>query len=211
MKITKYGHACLLLDTEKTRLIIDPGSFTTLPNNLKPIDYIIVTEEHFDHFSEENIDLIAKQNPDVQIFTTNTVKDSLNIKNLDVVSVSGEQTFSLAGLSVTLRERDHAVVHQKSPCKSLTVTIDNTFYYPSDTYEITDERFKVLALPTSGPWFKVTESIDFANKIDAHTIISTHDSLNSKAGNDATNRFITGHIDSSREFVHLADGKSIEF
>lgn len=210
MLITKYGHACLLLETGKTRLIIDPGSFTSLPNNLPKIDFIIITEEHFDHFSEDNINLIVAQNPNVLIYTTNEVKNSLTNPNLNVTAISGEDTFSMANMSVTLRENDHAVVHQKSPCKSLTVSVGNVLYYPSDTYELTNESFKVLALPTSGPWFKVTESIDFANKIDAPTIIATHNSLNSEAGNEVTNRFITGHIDSTRKFLHLLEGESIK-
>jgi L-ascorbate metabolism protein UlaG (beta-lactamase superfamily) len=211
MKLTKYGHACLLLEKDGTNLLIDPGSFTELPADLPKIDFVVVTEEHYDHFNPDNLETIAHSNPDVQIYTTRVVQEKLKDTGLHIHTVTGDQTIQLGTFKVIFSETDHAVVYQKSPCKSLTITVDgDVLYYPSDSYKTIDTKVKVLALPTSGPWFKVSECIEFANAVDSDIVIPTHNGLNSDNGHKVTHNFVVNNIDSAREFVFLTDGESIE-
>lgn len=211
MKLTKYGHACLLLEKDGTNLLIDPGSFTELPNNLPKIDFVVVTEEHYDHFNPGNLETVARNNPDVQIYTTAAVQEKLKDTELHVHTVAGDQAVTLGTFEIAFSETDHAVVYQKSPCKSLTVTVDNdVLYYPSDSYKTIGTSVKVLALPTSGPWFKVSECIEFANTVDSETVIPTHNGLNSDNGHKVTHNFVVNNIDPERTFTYLQVGESIE-
>lgn len=211
MKLTKYGHACLLLEKDDSRLLIDPGSFTDLPDDLPSIDFVIVTEEHFDHLNQDNLDKVAQVNPNVRIYSTKAVAENLEDTDLNVTVVSGDQTIELGDYKVAFSENDHAVVYQKSPCKSLAITVDNDLlYYPSDTYRTIDSKVQILALPTSGPWFKVSECIEFANAIDSEIVLTTHNALNSETGNKVTHNFIVNNIDENRRFVHLNNGECIE-
>lgn len=209
MKITKYGHACLLLEKDDTRLLIDPGSFTELPNDLPEVDFIIVTEEHYDHFNVDNLKRVAsiKSSP---IYTTAIVAENLKGTGLSVHTVSGNLTVDLGPYHVLFSENDHAVVYKKSPCKSLSITINDDVYYPSDTFQTTNKKIKVLALPTSGPWFKVSECIDFVNAIDSKMVIATHNALNSEIGNKVTHNFIVNNLGEDRKFIHLEDNESLD-
>lgn len=211
MKLTKYGHACLLLEKDGMNLLIDPGSFTELPADLPKIDFVVVTEEHYDHFNPDNLETVARANPDVQIYTTTAVHERLKDTELNVHAVTGDQTISLGAFEVAFSETDHAVVYQKSPCKSLTITVDgDALYYPSDSYKTIDTEVKVLALPTSGPWFKVSECIEFANAVDSDIVIPTHNGLNSDNGHKVTHNFVVNNIDPNRTFTYLQVGESIE-
>ncbi|MFO0970747.1 MAG: MBL fold metallo-hydrolase [Candidatus Saccharimonadales bacterium] len=211
MKLTKYGHACLLLEKDSAYMLIDPGSFTELPAGLPKIDFVIVTEEHYDHFNPDNLEMVARANPDVQIYTTTAVQEKLKDADLHTHAVTGDKTISLGAFEVAFSETDHAVVYQKSPCKSLAIMVDgDALYYPSDSYKTIDTKVKVLALPTSGPWFKVSECIEFANAVDSDIVIPTHNGLNSDNGHKVTHNFVVNSIDSAREFVFLTDGESIE-
>lgn len=210
MKITKFEHACLLLEKNGTTLLIDPGSFTTLPDNLPKITFVIITEEHFDHFNVENLEKIVSNNPNVKVYTTQAVQKSLSNGKVSVVTVTGEQTISMDDFTVKLREVNHAVVYKNSPCKSLTVLVDTELYYPSDSFETTKEKVRVLALPTSGPWYKVSTSIEFANTVDSETVVPTHNALNSEIGNTVTQNYIESNIDQSRKLISLAPGESLE-
>ncbi|WP_445518946.1 MBL fold metallo-hydrolase [Streptomyces sp. NEAU-174] len=52
MRLTKFGHACVRIDKDGHRLVVDPGGLTE-PHALDGADAVLVTHEHFDHFSEE--------------------------------------------------------------------------------------------------------------------------------------------------------------
>lgn len=210
MKITKYDHSCMVLDKDSTRLVIDPGSFTELPSNLDGIAFVIVTEEHHDHFSLDNLKKIIDKNPDVQIYTTTAVHNELIELGINAHAISGNQSIELGDFQVEFSETDHAIVYQSSPCKSLAIKIDAKLYYPSDTYRTIDDKITVFALPTSGPWFKVAQSIEFANAIKSEVVLVTHNALNSPIGNKVTNNFIASNIDGARELMFLENGESFE-
>lgn len=208
MKVTKYTHACLILEDGNSRIVIDPGSFTELPDKLSDIVGVIVTEEHYDHFDPEKLKLILQQSPNAMIYTTQNVSDELAKSNIQATAVSGRQTLQIQNFTLTFFETDHAPVYQVSPCKSLSVKINDYLYYPSDSYQTIGEEVYILALPTSGPWYKVSESIDFANSIKSKVVIVTHDAINSEIGNGVTNKFLESHLSNDRRFIHLKPGES---
>jgi len=212
MKITKYGHACLFLEKKGQIVVIDPGCFTKLPSDLPTyITAIIITEEHADHFDMQNIKLLVKNSPSAKVFTTESVGKSLKAEKIDTEIISGDQETTIGDFELKFSETPHAPVYQTSPCQSLTVQINSTLYYPSDSYATTEKEVTVLALPLSGPWYKVSESIDFANAINSRMIITTHNGLNSADGDKVATHHIQSHLkDSSRGWHDLAVGESIE-
>lgn len=212
MKVTKFEHACLVLDNGTSRLVIDPGSFTNLPEDLSNISCVIVTEEHVDHYNLENIQKVLSQSPDAQLFSTATVAGQLKEAGVDCETISGSKDVSVGGFLIAFSEGDHAIVYGKSPCRVLTVKVDDFLYYPSDSYIPTDETVQVLALPTCGPWHKISEAVDFANKINSKQILVTHNGLYNDIGNTVANSFITNNLaDKEREYIFLAVGDSRDF
>lgn len=211
MKLTKYEHACLFLENEQGALVIDPGSFSNLPSDLVNIKVVVVTEEHMDHYNEDNLKKILEQSPEVKIYSTTAVCDQLKKVNIDCTVVEGSKIVNESGFDIKFVEGDHAPTYKKSPCRVLTITIGNFLYYPSDSFITTDEEVQVLALPTSGPWHKLEEAIDFANKVKSNVILATHNFLYSDTGQDVANHFITMNIaDKDREWAYLEVGESKE-
>ena len=49
MKITKFGHSCLLVEEGGARILLDPGKYSILQNNVENVDAIVITHEHQDH------------------------------------------------------------------------------------------------------------------------------------------------------------------
>lgn len=210
MKLTKYEHACIFLDNGQSRLVIDPGCFTTLPHELSGIDVLIITEEHADHFYVENVNKIVCANPNVKIFSTGAVAAELPSDIADVVAVQGEQSTSHAGYELKFYETPHAPIYRKSPCQSIAVKVDNYLYYPSDSYQTIGDTVEVLALPTSGPWLKVSETIDFANYVNSNKIIATHDGLYNSNGHAVIGRNIKTNISNiQREYIYLKPGETL--
>lgn len=212
MKTTKFEHACLILDNGTSRLVVDPGSFTNLPEDLTGISCVVVTEEHVDHFNLENIQKILAQSPDAKVLSTAAVADQLKKAGVTCEAISGEKQTEVGGFKLTFKEGDHAVVYGKSPCRVLTLKVDDFLYYPSDSFIPTDDTVQVLALPTCGPWHKISESVDFANKINSKQILVTHNGLYNETGNTVANSFTSNNLaDKEREYIFLEVGESKEF
>lgn len=210
MKLTKYEHACLILDNGQSRLVIDPGCFTNLPDDLSGVGCIIVTEEHVDHFNLENIQKILKQSPDAKLFSTSVVVDEVAKSGIKAANIQGNETADHVGYHLSFYETPHAAVYRTSPCQSLSLKVDNYLFYPSDSYNTIDDSVEVLALPTSGPWHKLEEAIDLANAINSPTILATHNWLYNEDGEMVANLYIKNNIsDKNRNYVYLKPGDSL--
>ena len=68
MKITKYGHACLVVEQGENRLIVDPGFYTEDLPEVSNVAAIVITHQHDDHCYEPQLDRILANNPDAKIF-----------------------------------------------------------------------------------------------------------------------------------------------
>ncbi len=212
MKVTKYGHACLFVEKNDQTLVIDPGCFTKLPKSIpNNVVAVIITEEHADHYDLPNLELLLEVNPEAIVYTTSVVSNILKAINISAVAIEGRSTKNAGDFTLHFSETPHAVVHKTSPCQSLSVQVDDSIYYPSDSYQTITGKVSLLALPVSGPWYKVTESIDFVNSIDSRKILPTHNALNSPVGNMVAQNHIKAHLEENgREWVDLKDGESLE-
>jgi L-ascorbate metabolism protein UlaG (beta-lactamase superfamily) len=69
MKITKFGHCCLLIDEKSLRILIDPGKYSDGQNSITNIDVVLITHEHQDHLHVDSVKSIIANNPSVRIMT----------------------------------------------------------------------------------------------------------------------------------------------
>lgn len=210
MKLTKYEHACLILDNGTSKLVIDPGCFTKLPENLTGVSCLVITEEHVDHFDIDNVQKVLDQNLELKILTTQAVNVQLSEVGISSSVIEGEQTVEEGGYNLSFYETPHAPVYKTSPCRSLSVKVDDYLFYPSDSYNVIKDEVEILALPTSGPWHKLEEAIDFANSINSQKMLVTHNALYSDEGQMVANNFIKANIaDKSQEYIYLKPGESL--
>jgi len=78
MKVTKFGHCCLLIEEKGLRILTDPGSYSTAQNDIKNIDVILITHEHADHMHIPSLKNCIKNNPKARIITNKGVAKMLD-------------------------------------------------------------------------------------------------------------------------------------
>src|SRR3954471_7560361 len=98
MKLTKYEHACVVLEEQGKRLIIDPGEFTAAFGGTDNVVAVVVTHIHGDHFSQEHLDAIVAANPEVIVFTTPEVAQHWADPHATSVKAGDEQPVGLFNL-----------------------------------------------------------------------------------------------------------------
>ena len=54
MRITKFGHACVRLETGDHTIVLDPGGFTE-PEAVDGATAVLITHEHADHYSPDHL------------------------------------------------------------------------------------------------------------------------------------------------------------
>ena len=64
MKITKFGHCCLLIEEGEAQILTDPGNYNDTPE-VENLDAILITHEHSDHFHLDALKAILENDPSV--------------------------------------------------------------------------------------------------------------------------------------------------
>jgi L-ascorbate metabolism protein UlaG (beta-lactamase superfamily) len=188
MTITKYEHACMLLEEQEKQLLIDPGSFTKSLESLPNLAAIIVTHAHFDHLDKDRVMELSKASK-APVFSTAEVAEQL--KGADVTVVEPGKEYQVGPFQMVFYGQDHAPIHESVDIgQNVGVFINDTLYYPGDSFEIPDKAVKVLATPISGPWMKTGEAMDFVEKIKPQVIIPVHDALHSDTGHMVSDNYL---------------------
>lgn len=187
MKLTKYSHACFTIESQGSKLIVDPGIWTKLPDVLTNVEAIIITHEHADHFHPDNITKIQTQNPSSQILTTESVARRLPL----AIPVKPKSEQTTKKFRFQFFGGEHAFIHSSAPkVQNLSILINDKVYYPGDSYFLPEKPPPVLLMPLAAPWLKVSESIKFLREAKATTAFPTHDYILSDEGKELYDRII---------------------
>ena len=210
MRITKHGHACLEVEIDSQTLIIDPGSYTEELTGLGKVVAIVITHKHDDHCDEAKIAKIKADNPNVQIFGTSEVAARLSGDNVSTV-YHGDY-YEVGPFKLEFFGDMHQIIHQSIPLiQNTAVLVNGDLYYAGDSYTPPDQKVKVLACPTSAPWLKIGDVMDFINEIKPEICFPTHNALLSQLGHDLNNsrvKQVTEELGGS--FTYLEVGQSLE-
>jgi L-ascorbate metabolism protein UlaG (beta-lactamase superfamily) len=210
MKITKHGHACLELELDGKKALIDPGFYTEDVSGLTDVVALVITHSHDDHCFESQVAEIVKSNPGIKIFGTSEVAAKLS--SFDVTTVYHGDFYQEQGFSFEFFGDMHQIIHESIPLIQNTgVMVNNQLYYPGDSYTTPDVPVEILACPTSAPWLKIGDVMDFVAAIKPNQSFATHNALLSDLGHDLNNgrvRLVTEQF--GGKFTYLKVGESLE-
>lgn len=181
MTLTKYEHACLVLEETGTKLVIDPGRFSPSLPKVDKVSAIVITHVHTDHIDEHKVKQIITDNPEVKIFSTKEVADTFH--NLEIVIVEPGSMHQIGPFTLAFFGGEHATIHSSFPkTQNVGVLINSTLYYPGDSFALPGRPIKVLAAPAAAPWLKISESMDFISEVKPELAFPTHDAILSEEG-----------------------------
>lgn len=192
MKITKFGHCCLLTEENGVKILTDPGTYSTQQSEIKNIDFVLITHEHTDHFHIGSLKALLINNPQVKVITNKSVGALLEKDGISFSVVENGQNFDANGILIEGFGENHALMHTSiPPIQNTGYFIANKLFYPGDAFTNPRKQIEVLALPVAGPWMRLLEAIDYALEIKPKTCFPVHDGILKQIG--STNK-IPAHV-----------------
>lgn len=212
MRLTKHAHACVGIEKDGEVLLIDPGNFTPDAKELlAKTNTVLITHEHPDHFNEDLLASSLDTRPELQVFGPAAVVDRWSARPGQITAVRDGDRFSAAGFEVAVHGDLHASIHPDIPqVANVGYLIEGSIYHPGDAYYAPPSEIRTLLLPTSGPWTKLSEAVDFVRATEPTLVIQIHELLLSELGQQMTARFFSPDMLSTVPLTILPIGDGVD-
>ncbi len=211
MKLTKLEHAALIVEVAGRKLYIDPGSFTTALTDTAKTDAVVITHEHPDHWTPDQLDRILEFNPEARIFGPAGVAAAAAGYPVTVVAAGDE--VEVGPFRLRFYGQKHAVIHDSIPViDNVGVLVNDELYYAGDAFTIpSGVDVRTLAVPANAPWLKISEVIDYVLALKPRRSFPTHEMLLSRAGKELSNSRIRSATEQNGgEFFPLEPNESLD-
>ncbi len=211
MRVTKQEHACLLVENAGALLVLDPGNFTTLLVGLNDVVAIVITHEHADHWTSDQLEQILERNPDARIFGPVGVAAAASDFTIEVVKDGDE--VSVGPFALRFFGSTHAIIHSTIPVvDNVGVLIDEELYYAGDSYTIPEGvTVGTLAVPAGAPWLKIGDVMDYVMAVAPKRSFPVHEMVLSTAGKTMSNGRIQAATQAGGgKFFPLEPGESVD-
>jgi len=210
MKLTKFEHSCLILEVAGERLIIDPGVFTMPLGDLGDVAAVVITHEHGDHWTTEQLERIIDRNPDVVIYGPAGVVAAAG--EIAVTAVSHGDEIEAGAFSLKFFGEKHAVIHSSIPViDNVGVLVNDELFYGGDALVAPPVAVTTLAAPAGAPWLKIGEAMDYVVAVAPKRVFPVHEMVLSVAGKNLSNERLTWAAEQGGgEYFVLEPGESLD-
>jgi L-ascorbate metabolism protein UlaG (beta-lactamase superfamily) len=177
MQLTHFGHACVLVETGSSRLLIDPGVYSQGFEGLTDLDGILLTHQHPDHLDIDRLPALVAANSGATLIVDAGSAPVVSERGLSAKVAQTGDAITVGGARIDVVGGDHAVIHVDFPVIPNVgyVVDDGAFYHPGDSFSSPGHDIDVLALPTNAPWLKVSEAVEFFRSVTPRVAVPIHE------------------------------------
>jgi L-ascorbate metabolism protein UlaG (beta-lactamase superfamily) len=212
MRLTKFGHSCLLVEEGRARILLDPGTMSDGFEELEGLTAVLFTHQHGDHLDAERLRGVLDRNRGVRVVSDQGSAELLGEAGVDVEVVNDGDEFEVAGVGVRVAGRDHAIIHPDIPVVlNVGYLVAGRLFHPGDAFTLPGQDVDVLAVPAGAPWLKVSEAIEYLRQVRPLVAVPVHEKVLSAAGMAIHYRQLEqlGAADGTT-FQSIDDGKPVE-
>jgi len=175
MQLTHLGHACLLVETETARLLIDPGTMSDA-GAVADVDAVLITHQHPDHLDLGQLGQVLAVSPRAALVVDPDTAGAVVGLPPHTVAAVGER-LRFGGTTVDVLGGRHAAVYGDVPgCTNSAYLIDDgALLHPGDSFHRPDREVDVLAVPVDGPWLKLAEAVDYVRALSPRVAVQIHE------------------------------------
>src|SRR5215218_1270573 len=148
MRLTKYGHSCLLVEEGPARLLLDPGTLSGGFEELEGLTAVLVTHQHADHLDLQRLRTLLHRNPGARVLCDEGSAEQLAAAGAAVEVVHDGEELDVGGVAVRVSGRDPAVIHSDIPVvPNVGYLVGGRLFHPGDAFTPPGRPVEVLAVP----------------------------------------------------------------
>jgi L-ascorbate metabolism protein UlaG (beta-lactamase superfamily) len=183
MRLTKFGHSCLLVEEGRARALLDPGTLSAGFEELEGLTALLFTHQHADHLDRERLRGLLDRSPGVRIVADEATAEVLGEAGVEARAVHDGDDFDVAGLGVQVAGRDHAIIHPDIPVvPNVGYLVGGRLFHPGDAFTVPGQPVEVLAVPAGAPWLKTSEAIEYLREVRPRVAVPVHEKVLSDVG-----------------------------
>jgi L-ascorbate metabolism protein UlaG (beta-lactamase superfamily) len=211
MELTKHEQACVVAKKDGTSIVIDPGSFSPAAAEIiAGADVILLTHEHFDHVNEGAINAALADRRDLRVYAPGALSGMFAAHPGQFTAVAAGDELKLGSFGITVHGSEHAIIHSSVPgCANVGFLLDGSVYHPGDAYYVPEVPVTTLLLPTSGPWMKIGEAIDYVRAVHPQQVVQIHDILLSDIGHQLADMLLGDQGPTGLPLTSIPAGQSL--
>jgi L-ascorbate metabolism protein UlaG (beta-lactamase superfamily) len=175
MRITRFGHSCLLVEDGDARLLLDPGVFSAGFEDPRP-------DRRARHAPARRPprhrapDRPARAQPDARLHVDEGSAHA-QVPDLPHTVVRDGDVLDL-GTTVEVVGSQHAVIHPDIPrIPNVGYLVGERFFTPGDAMTVPEADVEVLGLPTGAPWLKLSEGVELLRAVRPRVAFPVHDAV----------------------------------
>lgn len=171
MKVTKFVHSCLLVETPDRTVLFDPGVMSSEAINIEQIshlDDIFITHIHADRMDIELIAKLVAKFPNVRVTSTAEVVAKLKESNIAASHEAPE--------GVSFFDSPHESVKPlfPQPPEEFGFHYSNSLSHPGDSHSFKETK-DILALPITAPWGSTIKALNIVLDLKPKHVLPIHD------------------------------------
>ena len=211
MKLTKYDHACFVLEKAGQQLLIDPGNFTDNFELSENLVAVVITHLHPDHCDTRKLAQSRENYPEIPFFAHKSVASEY--QKLKFETVEPGDIKQVGSFTLEFNGGEHATIHPDiPPIANLGVTVDDMLYYPGDSFTPPPKQMQIIAVPVAAPWLKISMAMDFIAETRPTYAFPTHDAILSDKGRQLADRLLgISAAQVNTTYERIASGETVEF
>ena len=178
MRLRKFGHSCLLVESGPGRVLIDPGTFSSGFEDLDGLTAVLVTHQHPDHLDVGRLEPLLDRNPDARLVADAGSAQVLRDEHgIEASLASAGESFDV-GMTIDVVGDQHAEIHPDLPrIPNAGYVLDGRLLHPGDALDVTDLDVEILALPAMAPWMRMADAVDYLRAVGPRFAVPIHDGL----------------------------------
>lgn len=170
MKVTKFVHSCLLVETPDRAVIFDPGVMSESaldPSQLQRLDDIFITHSHADHVSVGLLRRLLQAFPAVRITAPRSVVDLLAAEAIKATPKPP------AGVAFFDSPHEDGGPLFETPEQQGYHYLE-ALSHPGDSHHFRETK-AILALPVTAPWGSHVNAVKLALELQPRHVLPIHD------------------------------------